>query len=368
MEAPQTPNFQTNDHRASSNGFLAPHVSFTFQKQYAPNESFFQTTQGFIPLSTSKKQIIHSPIPARQLTAKAEMALALESEKKEATPPRVETPRVQTIYKPFRPNNWKREDFELGRPLGCGKFGRVYLAREAKSKFVVALKVLWKQQIQKHGYEPNIRREIEIMSHCDHPNITRLYGYFWDEKRIYLVMEYVSGGELYRKMKSQINKRFDEKTVKAFIRQMLDAFRYLHSKKIMHRDIKPENLLLEGNTLKVTDFGWACHSPGNSRQTFCGTLEYLPPEMLNKEPYNEKADIWCLGILTFELLNGSSPFEAEQELHIRRKIRQGRINWQALTHFSTAAKDFIGNLLRLDPKERMTLADAPNHPWLRSDY
>ena len=183
----------------------------------------------------------------------------------------------------FNPSKWKREHFEIGRPLGTGKFGRVYLAREKQSKFIVALKVLLKDQIRKNDYERNIRREIEIMSHCDHPNITKLYGYFWDAKRIYLILEYVSGGELYKVLKSQIGRKFSEAVVSSYIRQLIDAFKYLHSKKIIHRDIKPENLLVEDGTIKVTDFGWSCHTPSNRRETFCGTLEYLPPKMVKNE-------------------------------------------------------------------------------------
>lgn len=107
------------------------------------------------------------------------------------------------IYKAkkFEPKNWTIDDFEIGKPLGRGKFGHVYLAREKKSKFIVALKVLYKKQLLKSNVEHQLRREIEIQSHLRHENILRMYGFFWDEKKIYLILEYAPGGELYKDLK-----------------------------------------------------------------------------------------------------------------------------------------------------------------------
>jgi serine/threonine protein kinase len=145
--------------------------------------------------------------------------------------------------KKFEPKSWTIDDFEIGKPLGRGKFGHVYLAREKKSKFIVALKVLYKKQLLKSNVEHQLRREIEIQSHLRHDNILRMYGFFWDEKKIYLILEYAPGGELYKDLKKQPNSRYAEPIAADFIRQMCKALKYLHSKDVIHRDIKPENLL-----------------------------------------------------------------------------------------------------------------------------
>lgn len=327
------------------------------KSQYVMNQEFFKPKESFIPLTSTKKQIVHSPYPSKKICWDR-CERPVESQKT--------SPLDYAIgSKKFTHKDWKLEDFEIGRPLGTGKFGRVYLAREANSKFIVALKILSKRQIAKHNYQNNIRREIEIMSHMNHPNITKLYGFFWDNKRIYLIMEYVSGGELYKLMGQQINKKFTEKVVKSYTRQLISAFEYLHGKKVMHRDIKPENLLVEGEMIKVTDFGWAVHSPSNLRDTFCGTLEYLPPEMLSKEPYSEKADIWCLGILTYELLIGRSPFFHSDSSKIQKNILNSQLLFTS--DLSRDAKDFISRLLKRNPNERMSLNQAKNHAFLKEE-
>nr|XP_009685068.1 PREDICTED: aurora kinase B-A-like [Struthio camelus australis] len=152
------------------------------------------------------------------------------------------------------------EDFEVGRPLGKGKFGNVYLARERTSRFIVALKVLFKSQIEKEGVEHQLRREIEIQAHLRPPNVLRLYNYFHDRKRVYLILEYAPRGELYKEL--QKCRHFDEQRSATLMEELADALLYCHAKKVIHRDIKPENLLmgLKGE-LKIADFGWSVHAP-----------------------------------------------------------------------------------------------------------
>ncbi len=129
-------------------------------------------------------------------------------------------------------NRWTLQDFDIGRPLGKGKFGNVYLAREKRSKYIVALKVLFKSQLQKGGVEHQLRREIEIQSHLRHPNILRMFGYFYDETRVYLILEYAPRGEMYKTLNKAPNGRFDEPVTGKYIYQMANALSYCHSKKV----------------------------------------------------------------------------------------------------------------------------------------
>ena len=206
-------------------------------------------------------------------------------------------------YSYFR---WSLDNFEIGRPLGKGKFGNVYLAREKKSKFIVALKVLFKSQLQKCHMEHQLRREIEIQSHLRlaprllnlvyfsniffvpdrHPNVLRMYGYFYDETRIYLILEFAANGEMYKYLKRQPHGRFTEAMygykfdfgdhfipllivkhnfrTANYMAQLADALIYCHERKVIHRDIKPENLLLGiHGEIKIADFGWSVHAPSS---------------------------------------------------------------------------------------------------------
>ena len=135
---------------------------------------------------------------------------------------------------------WQLKDFDIGKCLGKGKFGHVYLAREKKSKYVVALKVMFKSQLQKSQVEHQLRREIEIQSHLRHSNVLRLYGYFYDKTRVYLILEYAPRGELYKELQSC--KKFSEERSATYIRDLSKTLSYCHSKHVIHRDIKPENL------------------------------------------------------------------------------------------------------------------------------
>lgn len=253
------------------------------------------------------------------------------------------------------------DDFEIGRPLGKGKFGNVYLAREKSTKFIVALKVLFKSQLQKARVEHQLRREIEIQTHLKHPNILRMYGYFHDERRIFLILEYAPRGELYKEL--QRARRFDEKRTAAYIQQLAEALKYCHARHVIHRDIKPENLLLgmEGN-LKIADFGWSVHAPSSRRTTLCGTLDYLPPEMVEGKAHDNNVDLWSLGVLCYEFLVGNPPFEAEDHKQTYGRIAQ--VDLKFPPHVSPGARDFISRLLRKNPSQRLSLEHVLSHPWL----
>ncbi|KAJ8257967.1 hypothetical protein GJAV_G00191680 [Gymnothorax javanicus] len=256
---------------------------------------------------------------------------------------------------------WSLDNFDIGRPLGKGKFGNVYLARERQTKFILALKVLFKKQLEKAGVEHQLRREVEIQSHLRHPNILRLYGYFHDSARVYLILEFAPRGELYSEL--QRCGKFDEQRSATYIAELADALRYCHSKKVIHRDIKPENLLLgaEGE-LKIADFGWSVHTPSSRRSTLCGTLDYLPPEMIEGHTHDEKVDLWSLGVLAYEFLVGKPPFETKSHEETYRKI--SRVEFTYPDHVSPESRDLISRLLKHNPLHRLPILGVLQHPWV----
>jgi len=258
---------------------------------------------------------------------------------------------------------WILEDFEIGKPLGKGKFGRVYLAREKKSKYIVALKMLYKKEMADCGMEKQVQREIEIQSHLRHPNILSMFGYFYDDTRIFLILEYAAQGELFKKLRNESS--FTESLSAKYIKEVALALQYCHSKHVIHRDIKPENILigLRGE-LKIADFGWSVHAPSSRRETFCGTLDYLPPELVNSVPYDEKVDVWALGILLYEFLTGETPFIAKTKEGTYKKINENKLQWPRSKNLSPEAKDLIRKLLVKHAAKRMSLADVLNHPFV----
>ncbi|GFX15320.1 hypothetical protein TNCV_3302491 [Trichonephila clavipes] len=274
-----------------------------------------------------------------------------------------ETPNLKNKDLPKRipMKTFTLSDFDIGRPLGKGKFGNVYLARVRSTHFIVALKIISKAQILKNDVEHQVRREIEIQTHLRHPNILRMYGYFWDDTKIYLILEFAARGELYKTLQKQ--QYFDEQTAATYMAQLARAFIYCHEKKVIHRDIKPENLLLSlTGDIKIADFGWSVHAPSLKRKTMCGTLDYLPPEMLDHKVYDSTVDLWCLGILCYEFLVGKPPFESQTSSETYKRIRQVKVEFPS--RISELARDFIMKLLKKIPQERMSLQDMLKHPWI----
>ena len=290
---------------------------------------------------------------------------------------------------------WRLSDFDIGRPLGHGKFGHVYLAREKSTRFVCALKVLFKSQLLKAECEYQLKREIEIQSHLRHRNVLRLYGNFYDSSRVYLILEYAEGGELYKQL--QAAGRFDDTQTATYISQLATAMQYCHSKGVYHRDLKPENLLLskDKQSVKVSDFGWSvCQrethpstaaSRGSQqpqqqqpqpqqqtdeskqrRKTLCGTLDYLSPEMIEGRPHDGGVDRWAVGVMMYEMLTGSCPFVTETYQETYKRICKVAVAWPkgASSGVGREAKDLIGRLLVRDSKGRASWDEVLRHPYL----
>ncbi|KAH7519554.1 hypothetical protein FEM48_Zijuj08G0049300 [Ziziphus jujuba var. spinosa] len=269
---------------------------------------------------------------------------------------------TQTKQGRKRKRDWSLGDFEIGKPLGKGKFGRVYLAREIKSKYIVALKVVFKEQIEKYKIHHQLRREMEIQTSLRHPNVLRLYGWFHDSERVFLILEYAHGGELYKELR--LNGHLSEKQAATYILSLAQALAYCHEKDVIHRDIKPENLLLDHEgRLKIADFGWSVQSR-SKRHTMCGTLDYLAPEMVENKAHDYAVDNWTLGVLCYEFLFGAPPFEAETQKDTFRRIMKVDLSFPPTPYVSNEAKNLISRLLVKDSSKRLSLQKILEHPWI----
>ncbi|PHH61833.1 hypothetical protein CDD81_7936 [Ophiocordyceps australis] len=321
-------------------------------------------TKTAVTASASRTNLVKVALQAQNHGQRKPVPAASARSSDESSASSEDSRALSLIEQPSSPRSFHLGKFEIGRSLGKGKFGRVYLARENTSNFVCALKVLYKNELQVGGVERQVRREVEIQSNLRHPNILRLLGHFHDSKRIFLILEFAGKGELYKHLRRE--NRFPEWKAAQYIAQMASALRYLHRKHVIHRDIKPENILVGiHGEIKISDFGWSVHAPNNRRKTMCGTLDYLPPEMINPGSsdnyYNEKIDLWSLGVLTYEFLVGEAPFEDTPVMTHRRIARADMTIPSFVSH---EAADLIKKLLVLDPEKRIPLEQVQQHPWV----
>ena len=258
----------------------------------------------------------------------------------------------------------KISDFEKEKEIGKGGFGLVWKVIHKKTQKVYCIKVIQKSGIIEQKLVDQMNREIEIMYILNNPHCLRLKNHFEDDNNFYLVMPLAVKGQLYRVLRKF--RKFDERTAAQILRETIHALQYLHSFKppIIHRDIKPENLLLnEGGRVLLADFGWSNFSDGGVRKTFCGTPEYIAPEMLLKKGHDTRVDIWSVGILMFELLAGYSPFVAKNNQDLYQNIRRLKIQWPK--DMPPLAKNLIGKILKLNPLDRPTLQEILDHQWFK---
>ena len=258
----------------------------------------------------------------------------------------------------------KITDFEKDKEIGKGGFGLVWKVTHKKTQKVYCIKVIEKAGIMQQKLEAQMNREIEIMYILNHPHCLRLKNHFEDDQNFYLVMPLAHKGQLYRVLRKF--RKFDERTAAQILRETISALQYLHSFKppIIHRDIKPENLLLNnGGRVLLADFGWSNFSDGDVRKTFCGTPEYIAPEMLLKKGHDTRVDIWSVGVLMFELLAGYSPFVAKNNQDLYQNIRRLKIQWPK--DMPPLAKNLIGKILKLNPLDRPSLQEILDHQWFK---
>eukprot|EP01018_Ginkgo_biloba_P025634 Gb_25620 [translate_table: standard] len=260
--------------------------------------------------------------------------------------------------------------YELGRTIGHGAFAKVKFGRNLETGKSVAIKVIDKDRVHMGGKVDQIKREISIMKLVKHPNVVQLYEVMASKKKIYFVMEYVNGGELFDKVVYQ--KKLREEEAKTYFQQLIHALDFCHSRGVCHRDLKPENLLLDGHgKLKIADFGLSA-LPDQARKdgllhTACGTPTYVAPEViLNKGYDGAKADLWSCGVILFVLLAGYLPFSDANLRVLYRKIQFG--HFKCPPWFSPNARNLVHKLLEPDPKRRLTIPELMNYHWFRNGY
>ena len=250
--------------------------------------------------------------------------------------------------------------------LGSGSYGRVYLIKHNITNEEYALKVIDKKKL-KHMYgETDImKNEINIQSKLIHENIIRLYNVYEDDNSINLIMEYAKNGNLFELLSKPENKNgFDEQRAFDYFIQVVNAVYFLHQNNIIHRDIKPENLLFgKKGLLKLCDFGWAKELTLENRSTFCGTVEYMAPEIVGSENYDFSVDIWSLGILLYELIFGHSPFKAKNMKSVILNIKSHDLTYEK--PISHECKNLIEKILNINPQKRLKIKDILEHPFVK---
>ena len=256
------------------------------------------------------------------------------------------------------------------KQLGSGSFGRVFLVSHNETKKLFALKVIEKRKLlMSYGKLDLIYNEISIHSKLDHENIIKLYNVHEDNENINIIMEYAPNGNLYELISQEKNGFSEYKAFEYFI-QVVNAVYYLHNNNIIHRDIKPENILIgEDNKIKLCDFGWAKELTLENRSTFCGTVEYMAPEIVGSENYDYSVDIWSLGILLYELLYGHSPFKANNTKNVILNIKSHELIYDdnKNKHVSHSCKDLIKKLLNNNPQKRYKIKDILEHPFVKKN-
>lgn len=289
--------------------------------------------------------------------------------------------------------------YELGETLGRGNYGLVKLAVNRDSGEKVAIKIvkksLLKSKNEKNGgngkkkkvvdgdkdsdvksawYDDDdgfeIKREIAIMRALNHRNIVALRDVLYSPKRVFMVMELVSGGELFESIVK--NGKQDEEVARKYFHQLVDAVHYCHHRGVYHRDLKPENLLLgEDGQLKITDFGFSAMKDYGAHllHTNCGSPHYCAPEVWNgtQKGYDgRKNDAWSCGIILYVQLTGKQPFYDEDDNVLLDKVNKGVVDYP--DYLSEDAKDLLMHLLEMNPRKRYSLSKVKKHPWFKTGY
>ncbi|CDW75713.1 rps6 protein kinase [Stylonychia lemnae] len=289
-----------------------------------------------------------SPPPYKQTLNKTTDEAKLEEETKSSTQ-EYDNLIQQSLSKTGKIS---KDDFNLIQVIGTGSYGKVLLVKKKQNGKLYAMKVLKKKQLRKQRQVKNTWTERMILEKINHPFIVKMNFAFQNEKKLFLVLDYCPGGELFFYI-SQIG-RFKEQSAKFYAANILLALECLHQNDIIYRDLKPENILIDRDGFaKLTDFGLSKDNFYSDSQTnsFCGTAEYLAPEVLNKKGYNFACDWWSFGCVVYEMLSAIPPFYSKKRSEIYDKIRFKNPNFYH--YHSKDAMDLISRLLEKDPSKRL---------------
>ncbi|XP_022768513.1 CBL-interacting serine/threonine-protein kinase 8-like isoform X3 [Durio zibethinus] len=267
--------------------------------------------------------------------------------------------------------------YEIGRTIGEGTFAKVKFAQNTETGESVAMKVLDRSTIIKHKMVDQIKREISIMKLVRHPYVVRLHEVIASRTKIYIILEFITGGELFDKIADgklvimQIhNGRLSEAEARRYFQQLIDGVEYCHSKGVYHRDLKPENLLLDSlGNLKISDFGLsALPEQGVSLlRTTCGTPNYVAPEVLSHKGYDGAvADVWSCGVILYVLMAGYLPFDELDLTTLYSKIE--RAEFSCPSWFPVGAKSLIHRILDPNPQTRITIEEIRSDEWFKKGY
>lgn len=256
--------------------------------------------------------------------------------------------------------------YEIGRQLGQGTFAKVYYARDLTTGQSVAIKMIDKEKVLRIGLMDQIKREISIMRIVRHPNVLQLFKVMATRSKIYFVLEYAKGGELFNKLAKG---KLSEDAARKYFHQLITAVDYCHSRGVYHRDLKPENLLMdECETLRVSDFGLSALTESKWQDgllhTACGTPAYVAPEVLSRKGYNgAKADVWSCGVILFVLAASYLPFHEKNLIEMYRKI--SKAEYKCPRFFSAELKELLQGILDPDPNTRMSIARVKRSAWYK---
>lgn len=262
------------------------------------------------------------------------------------------------------------EYWDIGKKLGQGSFGTVRKCVRKKDKKEAAVKIIRKRDLNKKELK-TLDREAEILTKANHTNCVRLYDIFDTKHHLYLVMELCTGGELFDAI---CENNFSERDAAKVVKEITEALIYLHDQGIVHRDLKPENLLYstkEKKHIKLMDFGLAKALDGDDEalETRCGTLHYVAPEVLSKNPYTNACDFWSLGVVLYVLLCGYLPFYHEERAITVQLVRKGKFDFddEEWKDISDNAKDLIRRLLEIDVNKRITGPQILQHAFIKDN-
>lgn len=258
------------------------------------------------------------------------------------------------------------ERYEVGKLLGQGNFAKVYQAKDIKNGQTVAIKVIDKEKTLKAGLNEQIKREISVMKLVSHPNVLQLYEVMATKSKIYIVLEYAKGGELFNKVAKG---RLKEDIARWIFQQLISALDCCHRRGVYHRDLKLENLLIdEDGSLKVSDFGLSALSESTHQDgllhTICGTPAYVAPEVINRKGYDgAKADIWSCGVILFVLLAGHLPFQSSNLMEMYKKIT--RADYRCPNWFPPEVRKLLTKILEPNPNDRIPITKILENPWFK---